>query len=125
MTVQLYTVHDAQVERLSGLIARPTEEMGHDLRLSIINSGNNVEQRTVHLYNIIENDLLGRLQCSNNYIAPYKVRVRHGITFAPHLHTGGEHPAAHTDGSDPQRPRDGGSGGGRGPGGARVGTRPV
>lgn len=65
--------HHPQVERLSGLISAPTESMDQSLRLTIINSANNVEQRTTHLYTIIENDLLGQLQCSNNYIAPYKV----------------------------------------------------
>ena len=39
----------------------------------MINSTVNVDKRLGLLYDLIENDLLGRLQASPSYIAPYKV----------------------------------------------------
>lgn len=124
-----HACHVNQVERLSGLIARPTEDMDQDLRLTIINSSNNVEQRTLHLYTIIENDLLGQLQCSNNYIAPYKVRahiennmMRWQNTYNNSTATGHVHPAAQPCISVAEHASNRGAGRGRRQGGPCVGT---
>lgn len=65
---------DLQVERLSGMIETPPERMDDKLRLSAINSTVNIDARLTKLYEVIENDLLGKLQFSANYISPYKVR---------------------------------------------------
>lgn len=63
---------ESEAERLSGLIQTPENAMDSNVRLSIINSASNIEKRLFNLYKLIENDLLGQLQYSNNYIAPYK-----------------------------------------------------
>lgn len=63
---------EQQVERLSMLIETPPNQMGDQVRLHVINSAVNIDQRLLKLYEVIENDLLGRLQFSANYIAPYK-----------------------------------------------------
>jgi hypothetical protein len=42
-------------------------------RQQVINSTVNVDKRLALLYDLVENELLGRLQASPSYIAPYKV----------------------------------------------------
>ena len=49
------------------------EEVEDLLRLDVINSTVNVDKRLEKLYELIENDLLGNLMFSPNYISPYKV----------------------------------------------------
>ena len=67
------------MERLSGLIETPVEAMcaadtvAQSVRQDIINSSVNIDKRLTKLYDLLENDLLGGLQYSSNYIAPYKV----------------------------------------------------
>ncbi|KAK9817712.1 hypothetical protein WJX72_001099 [[Myrmecia] bisecta] len=63
---------EAEVERLSGLIETPIDKMNGDMRLRVINSTVNIDKRIVKMYELVENDLLGKLQFSVNYIAPYK-----------------------------------------------------
>ncbi len=66
----------AQVERLSGLVQmgpERIEKVEDQLRLQVINSTININKRLVNLYELIENDLLGSLQFSVGYIAPYGV----------------------------------------------------
>ena len=43
-----------------------------EARLSAINMTVNIDRRLVKLFELVE-DLLGRLQCSANYISPYLV----------------------------------------------------
>ncbi|CAL8462233.1 g1764 [Coccomyxa elongata] len=65
---------EAEVERLSGLVEMGPERIGKvedQLRLQVINSTININKRLVNLYELIENDLLGSLQFSVGYIAPY------------------------------------------------------
>ena len=58
------------------MVETSPEKMGtveRTVRLDVINSTVNIDKRLVKLYDLIENDLLGCLQYSVNYIAPYKV----------------------------------------------------
>ena len=48
-------------------------EVEDSLRLEVINHTVNLDKRLEKLYELIENDLLGNLMFSPNYIAPYKV----------------------------------------------------
>jgi len=63
-----------EVERLSGLIdkARETLSMDPQLRLDVINSSVNVRMRIVKFFEMLENDLYGKLQGSNAQIAMYR-----------------------------------------------------
>ena len=72
-----------QVEQLSRtiqmspsqLVVMKSNERAHEeTRLGAINTTVNIDRRLVKLFELVENDLLGRLQCSANYIAPYPVR---------------------------------------------------
>lgn len=66
-----------QVERLSGMLEMTPERMEKvedKVRLQVINSTVNIDKRLIKLYELIENDLLGRLQYTVSYIAPYGVR---------------------------------------------------
>jgi hypothetical protein len=66
----------AQVERLSAMLELTPELMEkveEKMRLQVINSTVNIDKRLIKLYELIENDLLGRLQFSVSYIAPYGV----------------------------------------------------
>ena len=74
----------AQVEQLSRtiqmspsqLVVMKSNERAHEeTRLSAINTTVNIDRRLAKLFELVENDLLGRLQCSANYIAPYPVRL--------------------------------------------------
>jgi enamine deaminase RidA (YjgF/YER057c/UK114 family) len=65
-----------QVERLSGLLGtepQKMEEAEEQIRSQVINSTVNVDKRLQKLYELIENDLLGRISHQMVYIAPYKV----------------------------------------------------
>lgn len=46
--------------------------LGKELRFAVINSTVNVEARSVKLYDLIENDLLGPLDLQSRGIAPYR-----------------------------------------------------
>ena len=46
------------------------------LRLAVINCSVGIDKRFVKMYDLIENELLGQLQFSASYVAPYKVGVR-------------------------------------------------
>lgn len=75
----------AQVERLSGLVQmgpERIEKVEDQLRLQVINSTININKRLVNLYELIENDLLGSLQFSVGYIAPYGVSHIHLTCFS-------------------------------------------
>lgn len=50
------------------------ERVEEQMRLQVINSTINIDKRLTNLYQLIEDDLLGSLQFSTNYIAPYGVR---------------------------------------------------
>lgn len=56
------------------------EKVEEQLRLQVINSTINIDKRLVNLYQLIENDLLGSLQFSTGYIAPY------GVSSSPLSH---------------------------------------
>lgn len=80
-----------QVERLSGLVEMGPERIGKvedQLRLQVINSTININKRLVNLYELIENDLLGSLQFSVGYIAPY------GVSHLALMHLTGHKPHA-------------------------------
>lgn len=84
------------MERLSGMCELSPERlarMEERVRLQAINSSVNIGSRLRKLYELIENDLLGRLQLSSNNISPYKVRRRRPplpltAHLAAPLHTG-------------------------------------
>ncbi len=63
----------AEVERLSGLVDNASESLSLDsgLRLDAINSSVNVHQRIVKFFDLIENDLYGKLASSDAQIAVY------------------------------------------------------
>lgn len=65
-----------QIEHLSLKLEIPADKMTEvedSLRLEVINHTVNLDKRLEKLYELIENDLLGNLMFSPNYIAPYKV----------------------------------------------------
>ena len=81
----------AQVEQLSRIIQMNPNQLAvlkrderalEDVRLSAINMTVNIDRRLVKLFELVE-DLLGRLQCSANYISPYLV-----TNDLPATHTG-------------------------------------
>ena len=51
------------------------EQIKDTLRIDVINNTNNLDKRLSKLYDLIENELLGPLVCSSNYISSYKVRL--------------------------------------------------
>ena len=56
--------------------AAPDRLMGpqnETLRLAVINCAAGIDKRFVKMYDLIENELLGQLQFSASYVAPYKV----------------------------------------------------
>ena len=53
-------------------VLKRDERALEDVRLSAINMTVNIDRRLVKLFELVE-DLLGRLQCSANYISPYLV----------------------------------------------------
>eukprot|EP00884_Botryococcus_braunii_P004214 jgi/Botrbrau1/13794/Bobra.0056s0044.1 len=66
---------ESEVERLSGLLGTEVskiEEAGEQIRSYVINSTVNVDKRLQKLYELIENDLLGRISDQVVYISPYK-----------------------------------------------------
>ena len=65
-----------QIENITALIEQPSEEMEKvrdTLRMDVINNTINLDKRIFKLYDLIENELLGGLVCSSNYISSYKV----------------------------------------------------
>ncbi len=71
-----------QVEQLSRTIQmnpsqltilKSNEKALEETRLSAINMTVNIDRRLIKLFELVENDLLGRLQCSASYISPYPV----------------------------------------------------
>ena len=66
-----------QIENITALIEQPSQEMEKvkiTLRMDVINNTTNLDKRIFKLYDLIENELLGLLVCSSNYISSYKVR---------------------------------------------------
>ena len=64
----------AQVERLSGLIEAPIQEiLAQNMRLSAIDSTASIDARLRNLYQYIENDILGNIHSKMLDISPYKV----------------------------------------------------
>jgi ariadne-1 len=62
-----------QVERLSGLVERAKElTLDAQLRLDVINSSVNIHTRIVKFFELVENDLYGKLQSSSAQIAVYR-----------------------------------------------------
>lgn len=63
-----------QVERLSGLVDKASEKLSLDseLRLGVINSSVNIHSRIIKFFELIENDLYGKLQTSSAQIAVYR-----------------------------------------------------
>jgi hypothetical protein len=71
-----------QVEQLSSTIQMTPRQLlllkydecaAEEKRLAAINMTVNIDRRLSKLFDLIENDLLGRLQYSANYISPYPV----------------------------------------------------
>eukprot|EP00877_Chromochloris_zofingiensis_P002490 jgi/Chrzof1/12241/Cz06g26220.t1 len=64
----------AEVERLSGLVDKASEKLSLDseLRLGVINSSVNIHSRIIKFFELIENDLYGKLQTSSAQIAVYR-----------------------------------------------------
>eukprot|EP00775_Hariotina_reticulata_P013428 gene13428-13556_t len=63
----------AEVERLSGLVERAKElQLDAQLRLDVINSSVNIHTRIVKFFELVENDLYGKLQSSSAQIAVYR-----------------------------------------------------
>ncbi len=65
-----------QIENITALIEQPSETMEKvkdTLRMDVINNTINLDKRLFKLYDLIENELLGTLVCSSNYISSYKV----------------------------------------------------
>lgn len=61
------------MERLSGLLAAALELLeGSNNRLAVLNSSASIATRIVKLYDLIENDLYGKLQSAPGQIAMYK-----------------------------------------------------
>jgi hypothetical protein len=86
MVESRFCVLPSQVERLSGLVEmgpERIEKVEDQLRLQVINSTINIDKRLVNLYQLIENDLLGSLQFSVSYIAPYGVSCGHFHSLDP------------------------------------------
>eukprot|EP00878_Enallax_costatus_P016577 GHUV01017393.1.p1 GENE.GHUV01017393.1~~GHUV01017393.1.p1 ORF type:complete len:170 (+),score=32.63 GHUV01017393.1:923-1432(+) len=66
-------LRNLQVERLSGLIERAKElNLDAQVRLDAINSSVNIHTRIVKFFELVENDLYGKLQKSNAQIAVYR-----------------------------------------------------
>lgn len=62
-----------QVERLSDLVERAKElNLDSELRLHVINSSVNINTRIIKFFELVENDLYGKLQKSNAQIAVYR-----------------------------------------------------
>ncbi|WIA17066.1 hypothetical protein OEZ85_013967 [Tetradesmus obliquus] len=62
-----------EVERLSGLVERAKElTLDPQLRLDAINSSVNINSRIVKFFELVENDLYGKLQSSSAQIAVYR-----------------------------------------------------
>ena len=57
------------------LLLKSNARAAEDMRLAAINMTVNIDRRLSKLFDLIENDLLGRLQCSANYISPYPVSL--------------------------------------------------
>ena len=55
------------------MVMKSNERAQEETRLSAINMTVNIDRRLIKLFELVENDLLGRLQCSANYISPYPV----------------------------------------------------
>lgn len=65
-----------QVESINALLELPSDRMAEikdTLRMDVINHTINLDKRLSKLYDLIENELLGPLVCSSNYISSYKV----------------------------------------------------
>lgn len=66
-------MYHLQVERLSGLVERAKElTLDPQLRLDAINSSVNINSRIVKFFELVENDLYGKLQSSSAQIAVYR-----------------------------------------------------
>lgn len=61
------------MERLSGLAEKAKElTLDAGLRLDVINSSVNIHTRITKFFELVENDLYGRLQSSSAQIAVYR-----------------------------------------------------
>lgn len=66
-------VNPFQVERLSGLVERAKElTLDSQLRLDVINSSVNIHTRIVKFFELVENDLYGKLQSTSAQIAVHR-----------------------------------------------------
>lgn len=73
LTPGLMCADATQVERLSGLVERAKElNLDAQNRLDVINSSVNIHTRIVKFFELVENDLYGKLQKSNAQIAVYR-----------------------------------------------------
>jgi len=64
---------ESEVERLSGMVQDLDQKtVDKTMRITVINSTVNIEARTIKLYELIENDLLGPLDLQTAAIAPYR-----------------------------------------------------
>ncbi|KAG1675373.1 hypothetical protein FOA52_012292 [Chlamydomonas sp. UWO 241] len=65
---------EAEVERLAGLVQSCSDSLAIDPeeRVNTINSTVNIQERIIRLYDLIENDLYGKLQTCSAQIAIYK-----------------------------------------------------
>lgn len=72
------------------LVMKSNERAQEETRLSAINMTVNIDRRLIKLFELVENDLLGRLQCSANYISPYPVRLPswRSSLIGSHVHAG-------------------------------------
>jgi hypothetical protein len=71
--VGCFVVLVVQVERLSALVERAKElQLDAQLRLEVINSSVNIHTRIVKFFELVENDLYGKLQSSSAQIAVYR-----------------------------------------------------
>lgn len=80
---------ESEVEKLAGQVQTPADQLMSDkqegLRLEVINCAVGIDKRFVKMYDLIENDLLGQLQFSASYVAPYKGQsTLRSVSSAPH-----------------------------------------
>ncbi|KAK9856794.1 hypothetical protein WJX84_001675 [Apatococcus fuscideae] len=75
---------EAEVERLSGLIEAPIQEiLAQNMRLSAIDSTASIDARLRNLYQYIENDILGNIHSKMLDISPYKGKSMLEASLAP------------------------------------------
>lgn len=78
-SIDLIHLLSLQVERLSGLVERAKElNLDAQNRLDVINSSVNINTRIVKFFELVENDLYGKLQKSNAQIAVHRGQASYG-----------------------------------------------